>query len=312
MSVTLTQTFGRQYTSDINGKVSAVRIYFAFATTEYTDMDDLITDSISAGLPDLGDSYSGSLPNVIVYTHIPKEVEMEMKVYQIEVRYQDSSFDASFPTARDWEISFSSVYEDFTPDVTRFDTTAFTAGNNLGVANNWRITNTAGFPFDPSVTDRRGMALIRLKKYFSTISEVGNSTITSIYDLMDRQNNVNDDIITIAGISGQKYQFWIDDIKSQKIKDGSGTYYSVDFSIIYDPQYHIQKVINAGWQEALPNDKAKAITGDLGGPISNPWPLDVNGKKIEGRVARRQNAIYLYFGTKPTSTFADLNLPTSY
>lgn len=312
MSLSLKETFGRQYSIDADGSTSAVRIYFAFSSTSYVNLDVLVSDAITAGLPDLGDSYSLTSPDLVVKSHIPREIESELKVYQIEVRYGDISNEFTYPTSRDWEITFSAIYEDYVPDLTRFDTTGFTSGNNVGVAANWRITNTAGFPFDPSLVDRRGMALIKLKKHFDTIASVGNTNISNIYQLMDRQNNVNNDTVTIAGITGAPAQFWMENLEAQKIRDGSGLYYTVEFSIIYNPDYHIQKVLNAGWQEATTGDKARAITGDFGGPISNPWPLDIDGKPINGRTARRQNAIYLYFGTKPHSAFADFLLPTTF
>ena len=322
MAITfLKQTFGRRYSKDINGDQSAIRNYLAISSTAITDLDDLITDALAAGLPALDDSFSVSSPNLVVTKHNPSEVEKEKKIYNIEVAYNTNRRDFGFPTTRPWDIEFYSISQEQVAQITLFDTTGIVVDPVKPVALGQPIQTTAAFPFtDPPVVDFRSMVGIKLSKNFTSIAGIG--TVGNIETLMSFTNTVNNNAaapavpLVIAGISGEKYQFWMQTINCVNTESGGEDYYATTFDVIYDPQYHIQKILNAGWHD----NNGLTIKNEEGGDISNPWPLDVNGAKIVGVGAtpalkaadRASKSIYRGFGVKPPADWAALGLPTTF
>lgn len=323
MAVTkLCESYGRQYTSAVTGQSSATRIYYAFCNTDYDELTDLVRDAVAAGLPDLGDAFgSDSGETLLVVTeHVPREVEKELRFYQIEVKYQSNQIIFSTPTNRIWDINFSSVMEEYVPDTTKFSTvpiyndSAYTGPVRSVAAGRW-ITNNVGIPFDPPPTDLRNLVRITLKKNFASLTNIGS--VTGIDDLMSYTNAVNDDDLTIAGLAGGKFSFWMEDIQANNTVEDGFNYYAVTFTILYDPDLHILKILNAGYQQNNPKDPKKIITipgGENGGSLNSPWPLDKDGFAIKGDTyaIRAAKAVYYGFGVKPTKTFADLSLPTAF
>jgi hypothetical protein len=308
MAITkLCQTFNRQYTEAITGTQTAVRNYYAFANATYDDLDDVITDAIIAGLPAFGDSYSTSAPSLVVTDYTPQEIEKELKFYSISVRYQSNQLFFASPTQRPWLIQYSSILEDYSPAKTLADTTPFTLFEAVGI--NEPILNTAGFDFDPTVTDVRALTTITLTKNFKNVSDFGDSTMTDIGELMPFVNSCNDSIIAIAGSIGGQYEFWMEDINVQNKENNGEEYFSITLRMRLDPAQHINLTLSAGWQDK----NGKKILDDNKNDPVNPWPLDPNGDPIRGGVAaRKAGATYLAFGLKQEKDWSRLDLPTSF
>ena len=322
MAVTvLKETFGRQYTSAATGQSTATKVYCVITNSDYDELTDLVRDAVTAGLPDLGDAFGADSgeTNLVVTQNIPKEIEKELRYFNIEVRYESNQIVFQTPTNRIWDIRFSSVLEEYTPEETKFSTESVYTDSAYTGPVRWRdvnepLVNTAGSEFDPPVVDSRTKVKISLTKNFASIGSIG--TVSDIADLMSFTNSVNDDTVTIAGLSGAAYSFWIEDIQAQNTVADGFNYYAVTFTIIYDPDLHITKVLNTGWMEVVPGDvkNTRPITLKGGGNISSPLPLDINGFKVKGDTPalRRANAIYLGFGIKPPKDFSILSLPNSF
>jgi hypothetical protein len=303
----LKETYGRQYTSAATGQSTATKVYCVITNSDYDELTDLVRDAVVAGLPDLGDAFGADSGD-------PKEIEKELRFFHIECRYESNQISFSIPTARIWDITFSSERFEYVPYRTLSDTRAiYPVGNIKGVDDDQPIWNKAGYSFDPPPTDFRTQVRISLTKNFVSIASIG--TVTDIAELMGFTNSVNDDTVTIAGITGVASSFLIEDIQAQNTIADGFSYFAVTFTILYDEELHIKKVLNDGWMEVNPNDitKRRPITLN-GGDISAPMPLDENGFKIEGAnaAARANKVIYLGFGLTPTKDFSILNLPTAF
>lgn len=306
----LRQTFGRTYTHTATGEKSAVRMYYMKLDTPVNDLNDVLTLAIAAGLPDMLDPYSAdsSEQGLVVSAHTPKEIDQERAYYAIQVDYATNTLALNSPTSRPWQIEFSTIKNDYVPAMTYADSSIATGANFSPVASHLPIVNTAGYPFDPPVLDQELKVVISLSRNFTAITNIG--TIASISDLMSRVNTVNGVSVTIAGLTGTPLQFLIDDIQCKYVEDQGETFYATTFKIVYDPECHVAKVLNAGWIDKNMNP----IKGLRGGDITAPWPLDINGDAI--RLAtpalRAAAAIYRGFCVKEISTFADLGLPTTF
>ena len=312
----LKETFGRLYTSAATGESSATKVYCVITNSDYDELTDLVRDAITAGLPDLGDAFGADSgeTNLVVSAHVPKEIEKELRFFHIEVRYESNQISFSIPTARIWDITFSSEKFEYTPYRTLSDTRAiYAVGNIIGVDVDKPIWNTAGYSFDPPPTDFRTQVRISLTKNFVSIGSIG--TISDIAELMSYTNCVNDASLTIAGITGVASSFLIEDIQAQNTIADGYSYFAVTFTVLYDEELHTKKVLNHGWMEVVPGNikKRRPITLN-GGDISNPMPLDENGFKIQGAnaAARANQAIYLGFGLKEVKDFSKLSLPTAF
>ena len=309
---TVSERFGRQYTNEITGQKSAVKVFKVFADSDYTILKELLEDAITAGLPDVGDPYTADSgdTNLIVFSHEVLEIEHELRYYNIQVNYEIRQFNYATPTDRIWKIQFSSLLEEYVPEQTLFNTGTVLPSNNVQAIDiNKPVMNTAGDLFDPTVTDYHSLLRITLSKNVSDISDIG--TIANIGGLMDFNNCVNDDQLTIAGISGDYFTFWMESINAENVIEQGTEYYRVTFNIVYNPRWHIKRVQNAGWRNA----GGKKILGANGGTLSNPSPLDINGNALNPKWTPAQklaNTIYLGFGVKPLATFADLDLPTDF
>lgn len=297
----------RKYSKNVQGNQTASDMYLVWTNADYEDLDSLVADAITAGLPDLNDSYSGSSPSLVVTKHVPKVVGTELRFYHIEVIYNSDQLSFAFPTSQPWKIEFSAILQEWVPDKTNFSTIAVLPAPVVGVANGKPILNTAAFPFDPTVTDFRTLVGIKLRKNFTNISDIGS--VANIAALMAFNNKVNSDTLTIAGIAGSPYQFWAEQIFSRNTEENGESFYEAVFDIVYDENYHIQRVLNAGYMDVFDT----IIKGDKGGDITQPWPLDAAGAAIRGgAAARAAAAIYRGFGIKETATLASLGLPTVY
>lgn len=323
MAVTiLRETFGRAYASKITGQNSATRVYCVITNTDYDELPDLVRDAVAAGLPDLGDAFgvdSGET-DLVAVEHIPKEIERELRYYNIEVRYESNQLIFATPTERIWQIQFSSVLEDYSPYVTQTSTTGvytppYAAGNRImGVASGQPLLNTAGIAFDPYPSDFRALTKISLTKNFASLTNIGS--VTDIDDLMGFSNYINSDTVTIAGIVGDPYSFWMESISANNVVDNGFNYFAVTFNIVHDPDLHFVKILNAGWEQRNPANAAQTIPifSNEGGNISTPWLLDEDGFKIEGATvaARTAKCRFQGFGLKPSRAFAYLSLPTQF
>jgi len=306
MAITIVrECFGRRFTSSANGNETAIRVYLCWADSNYTDLDDVLADAITAGLPDLNDIYSASSSDLIVVRHAPTEMDKEKDLYKIIVEYASDDYRYNFPTSIPWEISVSSVLQEYEANTTEFDTTGLVAGNLLAVTANQPPLNAAGLPFDPPPMDFKGLVRINLRKRVNEYTDFG--TISSWNELFGYVNSCNDDAISIAEISGAKYTMWMENIAASNLKQNGATYYDVTFSIIYDPQYHYQRILNAGYHDK----NREMITLKNGEPVSQPWPLDAAGDPIGGdAINRKINARYFAFGFKEDKDWSVIGLPT--
>jgi hypothetical protein len=303
----LCETFGRQFKNDITGAQTGTRVYFVKYDTNYDDLDDVITDAVVGGLPALGDSYSPSASSLVAFEQVPSEMDQEKNYYSIAVNYKSNQISYASPTSQDWRISISTIKEQEVLDTTKVNTgLIYPIGQTKAVDITKPILNTAGHSFDPPVTTSRVKTVISLSKNFAAITDLG--TMADLDDLVGRVDTINNDALTIADVTGTFFQFLLEDVNVVSTILNSETFLAVTLKITFDPQYHVLKVLNAGFMDA----NNKEILSDNGQEIQLPWPLDVNGNAIRGGAAVRQtNSIYLAFGDKASSAFADLGLPTS-
>lgn len=308
MAITsIKETFGRQYTSEVTGNRSAVRIFCVLGDTDYTDMIQLVADAVTAGLPALGAAWDSANTSLVVTRHRPIEIERELRYYHIEVQYETSQLSFNTPTSRPWRISFDSLYEEWMPNETLFDTTGIVQGQEQAVGISEPIVTSAGFPLDPPVMDVRTLMVVTLSKQFENITDIG--TIADIDALMSYMNTVNSAAITIAGIQGDKAMWWMRNLTASNEEQDGQTFYNVTFELVFDPNLHYKKILDAGYIDA--NNK-KILAAD-GQPINLPWPLDGAGAPLKGNAAaRKANAVYLAFGVKEAAPFAALGLPTTF
>lgn len=314
MGVTsVNECFSRGYDIDITGAENCVRNYLIRTDSVYTNLDTLVTDAVGAGLPAVGDQYNASADTVL-FKHVVREIEKENFLFYIECVYKPDKLSYASPADRPWLISFDNLLQDYVPDKTQFSTNSiFPNSANpkiFGTDAGDSITNQAEYPFDPTVTDFRSLVRINMQKYFTDINSIGGSTVTNIASLMAFSNTVNSSAVTIAGITGSEYMFWMEAINIEKRKESGQEIYDTTFSVIYDPDFHCLKLLNAGWIDA----NGKTIRGDVvGEEITSPWPLDETGMPIRGGVAiRRTESNYLAFGIKFPADFGDLALPTTF
>ncbi len=304
----LKQTFGRTFTGNNTGAKTATRVYYIKLSAGVDDLSVVLSDAIGAGLPDLGDAF-GALPNeagLVVTSHEPKEIDKERGFYSIQVNYQTYEFSMATPTQRPWSITFSSDRVEIVPAVTLWNTGAITpVAPVTAVGIGEPILNTAGDPFDPPVTSFRVRPIITLQKNFAAITDIGS--ITTIAQLMSYVGKLNSLSVTVAGITADVGQFLMDDINCVYTSSDGQEYYNTTFRIIFDDQYHVAQILNAGY-----NDTAGAINV-LGVSVSSPQLLDAAGARITGTpAAKAAAAIYLAFGVQDIIAFSTLGLPTTF
>lgn len=305
-------TFGRQFSNKITGLQNAVRVYYVFLDSPRDNLSDVLADALAVGLPDVGDAYinDSTYGTLLLTSHDVNEIEKEKGFYSITCNYESNNLNFALPTQRPWNISFSSRQIEYVPEQTLFNSgTVFPSGQIKPVGINLPIFNTAGFPFDPPITDVKNQVVITLQKNFSNITSIG--TITDINDLMDRINTVNDDVVAVAGVTPDYFQFLIEDIQCKYTESNGESYYDTTFTIVYDKEYHVQKILNAGFQDK----NAKKITNKDGTDLQIPWPLDINGDALPKTLTpsqRSAQSIYLAFGVKRLSSIGDLALPTGF
>lgn len=307
MAVTIAETFGRQYTSQATGLRTAVRVYCVLGDQDYTDLIELTAAAVAAGMPDLGDSWDSANASLVVRSHTPIEILKEKRYYHIEVGYETNSLALSSPTSQPWRIRFGSLLEQWVPDMTLGSTIGITQGQEQGVDIAQPILNSAGFPFDPTVTDVRSLMTISLNKKFENITDIG--TITDIDELMSYANTVNSAAVTVAGIQADTQMFWMRDISASNEEQNGESFYDVTFELVFDPTLHYKKILDAGYMDA----NQRKIFGNDGQPLTMPWPLDGAGAPLRGNAAARAaNAVYLAFQVKEAVAFAPLGLPTTF
>lgn len=299
----LRETYARQYKKDITGIQTATRNYLVKFDTDYTTIDTMVSAAVAGGLPDLGDAYSGSSSNLLAFEHIPNELDRELNFYSITVNYKSNNTTFLPPTQQDWRMQINTIKRQEVLDVTKSDTTGVWPGGQIhGVDIANPVLNTAGYPFDPTVTTTRVLTKITLTKNITSFTALG--TITDLDDLISRVDTVNSDTLTIAGITGTAYQFYFEDVQISNQTIGDDDFYAINISIVYDPQLHMQYILNAGFIDANGPITINGVEPQL------PIPLDINGVQI-APANRVVNSIYLAFGDKDQTVFADLGLPTS-
>lgn len=309
----LCQTFGRQFTSEITGRKTAVRVYYCKLDAGVDDLADVLDQALtsSMGFPALGDDYGAgsALTGLVATSHEPVEIQRERGFYQIKVNYETQTLDMAPPTERPWTITFSSERVEIVPALTQWNTgVVFPLGQILAVAAGQPIVNSAGDPFDPPVTSFRIRPIITLQKNFTELTDIG--AITTIAQLMSYVGKVNNAPITIAGIYANYGQFLVDDINCVRTEEDGQDFYNTTIRIIYDEEYFCEKVLNAGFNEAGVPPKPILASGI---PVTSPQLLDAAGAKITGTpAAKKAAAIYYAFGTQDGIAYSDLGLPTTF
>lgn len=309
------ETFGRQYKKEITGRRTATKVFMVKLDSDETYLSDVVDAALLLGLPALGDAYNPSSlasgqTGLVAISHTPNEVEQEKSLYTITIEYADDTIALNTPTNRPWQISFSSQKLEYVPEQTLFNSgTVFPIGQIKAVGINEPIVNSAGDTFDPPVTATKVLPVITLTKSFSQVSDIG--TITDIEDLISRIGTVNSFTTTIAGVYFDYFQGKIEDINIAYREENGEIFYDATFVIVKNPTYWVQKVLNAGYNEA----GGKKITTKDGADLANPWLLDVNGAKFplnSTTAFKKANAIYYAFGVDEISDFDDLGLPTTF
>jgi len=315
MAITfLQQNFQREYVNDVNGQQTGVKAYFVYSNTSYTDLDSLVSDAVTAGLPDVGSAYSGTSTDLILFEHTVEvfEAEKELKFYQIRCDYESDKFWYGLPTSRPWNITFSSAVVQQFPQYSRTATagidSGLPAGKFIDTAANRLVFNSAGYPFDPTPPQYLNKVRINLQKNFANITDIG--TISNIKELQSYVTVCNDDSVTIAGLDGDKYEFYIEDIRVTKTENNGEEYYDTNFQILWDPHSHLAKILDAGWQRA----NGKVIRWKNGALPNQPVPLDGAGDPVAGNdpATRIANSRWMLFGLQAASDYDVLGLPTTF
>ena len=257
----------------------------------HTDaVDTEATIANHASTPDLGDSHPNNSFAICVGRQI-KQVDGSNYDWIVTVRY-----------ATDWEtVETETDPTDFRPVVswgTQFVQTVLTKD----VVTDEAIVNTAGDPFDPPLMTDRPL---------TTCNVVGNFTAIPTW-LFSLRNKVNDSALTIRGVTVAAELALIRNLSISDARYKNGTiYYRVELELLIDEDGHKVKVLNDGMHELdttrTGDEKRTHIMFD-GEPISQPVPLDADGKRISSDDLPA-SAVILDFYQYATADFSVLNLP---
>jgi hypothetical protein len=313
------EVWNRTYTHDISGKKTATRVFLV----QFDSSVELLSEVLElaqadSSFPQFGDEYDTTSLNsftlgLVARKFTPKEyAEQQNLVFLIEIEYENNEINFGAPTLRPWTVTWSSIKEDYVPFETLFNTgTVFPlsgVSTTLPVGINEPVLNSAGDFFDPPVIAQRNLTSITLQKNFEAVTDIG--AITDITDLMSRVGTVNDDIVTIGGIDFDYFQGKIEDISMVYTRENGENFYNFTITIIFNPQYHVLKLLNAGYNKDVNGKLIKIVSGD-GSDLAMPSLLDEYGAPIIATdpADRRSKALYYVYGVNELSSFDDLDLP---
>lgn len=293
MAFTVCQTFGRAFAEEPEA-MRGTRVYNVSSDTAITDLNDVLD---AADIPDISDAWDSALTALVVVSRTPEEVGKEMKFFKVVVEYETDD------TLSGWKATITTVRASWAPQMTRSPwanapTYPFDAGRYISPDGNTGATsmsgyppiNRAGDPFASPVKIDRYFQKITLVKTVEDISDIGDSTITDVDDIVSFIGKMSSATTKIAGITGVQWTFLMDDITLERIPRADGTYNTkVTFQILYDKeQTHASPVLNAGFREMY--TKKDGITlavrdvKNLNGATSKkPSLLDVDGSVIQTR-----------------------------
>lgn len=256
--------------------------------TNSIDTEDTI--AAHASTPDLGDSHPDDAFAICVGRQI-KQVDDSNYDWIISCRY-----------ATDWENVESETDPNNFRQVVTWGTQFVQTVLTKDVVTDEAIVNTAGDPFDPPLMTDRPLTTCN-------ITTNANAIPTWLFSL---RNKVNDAALTIRGVTVPKKTALIRGltISDERYKNGT-LYYRIEIELLIDEQGHDVKVLNDGLHELdtlrSGTEKRTHIMFD-GEPISQPVPLDADGKRIDSDDLP-MNAIILNFAQYAEADFSVLNLP---
>ncbi len=165
-----------------------------------------------------------------------------------------------------------------------------------------KVLNTAGDPFDPPVMTDRPLTTCSISMNVAAIP----SWIFSL------RNKVNNAALTIRGVSIAEELALLRNLTISDDRYKNGTlYFRVEIELLIDEDGHKVKILNDGLHELdvsrTGTEKRTHIMFD-GEPISQPIPLDVDGKAISSDDLP-DSALILEFVQYPPADFSVLNLP---
>jgi len=312
------EKWGRQFTDEF-ARVRATRLFHVHMDAPTYNFDEVLS---YAGLPVLGVEYSPAQADLRCSSREVREVDgRSLHEFEVTIQYETTPYLV-------WDVKLSTQTVDQVLEQTMYRTTGvgvparfpaspakYLYSKPSGLAGEV-ISNRAGEPFDPPTMTTRRQTIISASIVAESIVDLG---FASVNDLVAFTDTVNDDRLLIFGIPspvmmGDYWSFLMDDVTITKLpKIGGGCDIRVDLRIVYDPLGHCQVVLNAGYNERVPDggvDKRRKCRDNGQTEVSAPVPLDANGIMVPPATLPGA-ATYIVFPDHNAVAFSALKLPTT-
>jgi len=301
------QIFGREFRAGRNN--NALRVYQCLSDADIEDLSEVLANP---ALPVRGEVYdtdsAGAI--LIVVDREVVEVERELRLYEVNIYYatpRDWDNDSEYPWDRDWEIDWDKttvrrVLEKSLVDTTDVEPTRGTEADTP-------VRNSAQDVYDPSVMHNLIVPVVTLTKSYQSLAGVGG--IDTLLDAIDTCNDADD--TEVAGKTGEKWQWLIQDCKVTRSTFGDNQYYTVTWVLAFNELYWYASVLDAGYNrlvlgESSGEDTERDKIRVHGVEVSSPFPLDGAGQPLD----LGSDPIYTVYGDRELTDFSVFGFPTDF
>jgi len=161
------------------------------------------------------------------------------------------------------------------------------------------ITNSAGDPFDPPLTETRSRSLLTLSRNEATWDPDWPETY---------ENSVNDASITICGKTAAAGTALIRSLGAVYAEANGYEYWRVTYAIAFKSDGWAREVLDAGYYRAKKAGETERPRIERDGmAVTEPARLDGSGEKLDDDSA----SVFLSFNTKNAKDWTLFSLPTA-
>jgi len=315
--IQVTESWPQEFAQGV-GFQTGKKTFVVRSDTPIEDLQEVATASHGGNtIPIENDSWSGSNTSLKA-TQIKPVYNVEKsdkKNFFVNVDYAtppggDNQADPD-PTARDWEIAYTTVLTTQVGEFTLTDVSGYSpnfpigAGQTDALEVDEPIDNTAKDLFNPPPEKPVVLIRIKMSKNYANLS--GGRSVANLTNIAGSMNN--SDITLIAGSPVDKWQGFMEEINHNDFYENGIRYYKVDYSLLIDFETHVAFIRNAGFNQLGDDDKKHPITID-GEKPTNPQPLDLAGQFVTAD--NFTTAFYIAAGMIRETDWTGLGLPTAY